>query len=100
MLVHHDFPGNVCELQNVLEHAFVLCRGGVTEPRPFPTNLQHNAASKAMVPEHRINLKVVEKSLIHEALAKHQGSVSASRLPAATVAGTAPDRGWPQRPPR
>jgi PAS domain S-box-containing protein len=28
VLVRHDFPGNVRELQNILEYAFILCSGG------------------------------------------------------------------------
>jgi PAS domain S-box-containing protein len=28
VLLRHDFPGNVRELQNILEYAFILCSGG------------------------------------------------------------------------
>jgi transcriptional regulator with PAS, ATPase and Fis domain len=27
LFMRHDFPGNVRELENLLEHAFILCRG-------------------------------------------------------------------------
>lgn len=74
LLVHHDFPGNVRELQNILEHAFVLCRAGMIEPRHLPPDLTRSTARELIDPRHRMNLKVVEKSLIQEALAKHRGN--------------------------
>jgi PAS domain S-box-containing protein len=74
LLVHHDFPGNVRELKNILEHAFVLCRAGMIEPRHFPPDLTRNAVRERTDPRHRMNLKLVEKSLIREALAKHRGN--------------------------
>jgi len=40
MLMRHDFPGNVRELENAIEHAFVLCPGGVIEPQHLPENLR------------------------------------------------------------
>jgi PAS domain S-box-containing protein len=39
-LMAHDFPGNVRELENVIEHAFVLCRGGMIEARHLPEPLR------------------------------------------------------------
>ena len=36
LLMGHDFPGNIRELENVIEHAFVLCREGYVEPRHLP----------------------------------------------------------------
>jgi PAS domain S-box-containing protein len=79
LLVHHDFPGNVRELQNILEHAFVLCRGGMIEPRHFPPGLPAppaamRGASRLLVPEQETNLKAVEQALIRAALARHQGN--------------------------
>ena len=74
LLVYHDFPGNVRELQNILEHAFVLCRGGMIEPGHFPPDLTRSAAGKLVVRGNDMNLKAVEKSLIQQALRKHRGN--------------------------
>lgn len=40
ILMAHDFPGNVRELENVIEHATVLCQGGIIEARHLPDYLQ------------------------------------------------------------
>ena len=39
LLLVHDFPGNVRELINLLERAFVLCHGGLIEPEHLPPEL-------------------------------------------------------------
>ncbi len=36
LLMAHDYPGNVRELENLIEHTFVLCKGGLIEPRHLP----------------------------------------------------------------
>ncbi|MBN2194750.1 MAG: sigma 54-interacting transcriptional regulator [Polyangiaceae bacterium] len=74
LLVHHDFPGNVRELQNVLEHAFVLCRGVLIEPRHLPPDMTRGSARAFADPKQEMNLKSVERFMIQEALAKHQGN--------------------------
>jgi transcriptional regulator with PAS, ATPase and Fis domain len=35
-LMHHDYPGNIRELENAVEHAFVLCRTGLIRPEHLP----------------------------------------------------------------
>ncbi len=35
-LMEYDFPGNVRELQNIIEHAFVLCDGGLVDVQHLP----------------------------------------------------------------
>ena len=72
ILMEHDFPGNVRELQNIIEHALVLCHSGVIQPHHLPPYLRreliHDASNKG-----GMNLKTVEKMLIREALRKHEG---------------------------
>jgi PAS domain S-box-containing protein len=74
LLVQHEFPGNVRELQNVLEHAFVLCRGGAIEPRHLPPEVTQGSVREAADPRRKTNLRTAEKAMIREALAKHGGS--------------------------
>ncbi len=35
-LMSHDYPGNVRELQNIIEYAFILCPGGLIRPEHLP----------------------------------------------------------------
>jgi PAS domain S-box-containing protein len=74
LLVHHDFPGNVRELQNILEHAFVLCRDGMIEPQHLPSDLTRSVTRELVNPNNKMNLRLVERSLIQAVLAKHQGN--------------------------
>jgi PAS domain S-box-containing protein len=38
-LCEHDYPGNVRELQNILERVFVLCHGAQIEPKDLPEEI-------------------------------------------------------------
>jgi transcriptional regulator with PAS, ATPase and Fis domain len=68
LLVQCDFPGNLRELQNILEHAFVLCRGGTIEPRHLPPDVARGSVRLTAEPRHEVSLRTAEKTLIQEAL--------------------------------
>jgi len=40
LLLQYGWPGNIRELMNVIEYAFVLCPGGMIEPRYLPQHLR------------------------------------------------------------
>ena len=67
-LEHHDFPGNVRELRNILERASLLADGEVID-------CEHLPASLAMSPDTAGSmLEVAEQHAIAVALATHSGS--------------------------
>jgi PAS domain S-box-containing protein len=70
-LMQHRFPGNVRELENVIEHAFVLCRGGVIEVEHLPPNLRDDPSANAWRPGKTATLKNMERLLIQDALRRH-----------------------------
>jgi PAS domain S-box-containing protein len=73
-LMSHDYPGNVRELENIIEQAFVLCRGGMIQVQHLPPELRpvpSVGASEAVVPA---SLESMERLLITAALRRHNGS--------------------------
>jgi PAS domain S-box-containing protein len=73
-LMEHDFPGNVRELENVIEHAFVLCKGGVIELKHLPPPLRGNGLGEALRLGKAVTLESMEKLLIMDALRRNGGN--------------------------
>ena len=72
LLMNHDFLGNVRELENIIEHAFVLCSRGEIKPRHLPDELV--GRRPAGQPEGLLSLEAVERTHIQQTLARHSGS--------------------------
>jgi DNA-binding NtrC family response regulator len=45
VLLNYDYPGNVRELENILEHAVIICRGETIKQKHFPLWLLKNAVN-------------------------------------------------------
>jgi len=71
LLMAHDFPGNIRELENVIEHAFVLCRGECIETVCLPEELLVRVQSVERNDIHS-SVRAVEAQSIQNALQRNQ----------------------------
>ena len=76
-LMAHDFPGNVRELENILERAFVLCHCGIIGAQHLPPELHNNGAVEG-AHDSRHSLRECEKRLLLDALERHHGNRTAA----------------------
>ena len=70
ILMDYAFPGNVRELENIIEHAFVLCREAYITRSHLPQQFRHTAEA----PGESLSLDEMEKYYITRALERNAGS--------------------------
>ncbi len=73
-LMEHNYPGNIRELENIIEHAFVLCREGLIELHHLPTELRPAGSDLVNAGSPHMTLKSMERILISEALNRYKGN--------------------------
>ncbi|MCB0277333.1 MAG: sigma-54-dependent Fis family transcriptional regulator, partial [Calditrichaeota bacterium] len=82
-LMKYHFPGNVRELENMIEHAVVMVRGEVISRSDLPVQLQ-SAPEEALLnprhldPGHAAKMQEFESIMIREALERSGGNQSAA----------------------
>ncbi|MBN1633349.1 MAG: sigma 54-interacting transcriptional regulator [Ignavibacteria bacterium] len=77
-LLHYDYRGNIRELENIVEHCFILCDSDIIEPEHLPERIR--GFEKPVTDENNINSREVfrekEKEIIINLLRKNNGSRS------------------------
>jgi len=81
VLMEHDFPGNIRELENIIEHAYVLCHSGLVERHHLPSHFRRRPDMREeQAPENRFGLTLRELETLHirDALRRHGGNRTAA----------------------
>jgi PAS domain S-box-containing protein len=74
VLLAHDYPGNVRELENAIEHAFVLCHGGEIRPEHLPRETVETSVASGADPRSLSLRESAEADVIRRTLARHEGN--------------------------
>jgi transcriptional regulator with PAS, ATPase and Fis domain len=75
VLLNHDYPGSIRELENILEHAVIICQNTMIRRNHLPVSLQRRRQENLHI-ESKINdlgqeVETSEKNMILEILKKH-----------------------------
>ena len=78
LLMSYDFPGNARELENVIEHAFVLCSSGLIELQHLPPELRRHRETQRFSMRSGTTLRSLEALHIANALRRNGGNRTAA----------------------
>jgi PAS domain S-box-containing protein len=72
LLMAHDWPGNIRELENVIERAFITCRGGSIQIGHLPEELSGRTPSARHSCDMRTAHQILEAQAIRAALERNR----------------------------
>jgi len=74
ILLRYDFPGNVRELENIIEHAFILRKEGLITPNDLPAEVAKESDSRSTPGRKPSLLRSSEAETIRRTLERHDGN--------------------------
>ncbi len=77
-LLAYDYPGNVRELENIIEHCFVLCEGEIIEAKHLPASVRPALKKENAKNSEPATIKQMEIILITQALRRNKGNKTAT----------------------
>jgi len=77
-LLAYDYPGNVRELENIIEHCFVLCEGEIIEAKHLPASARPTLKAEKAEDSEPATIKQMEIILITQALRRNEGNKTAA----------------------
>jgi len=78
ILLAYEYPGNIRELENIIEHCFVLCQGEIIEKKHLPASVYPVLGVDKVKTGEITTLKQMEILLIIEALRRNKGNQTAT----------------------
>jgi PAS domain S-box-containing protein len=80
LFMSHDFPGNIRELENIIEHAFVMCRDQRFEVEHLPAEFRDVRAGSPATKPHSLQARFQEseETIIRDTLDRNHGNRSAT----------------------
>jgi len=75
ILMDYEYPGNVRELENIIEHAFVMCQGETINKNHLPPELYPKSEIEIVEEEENSTpIETFEKQLLSKTLKKNNGN--------------------------
>jgi len=77
-LLAYDYPGNIRELENIIEHCFVLCQSEIIEAKHLPASIRPSSKLDKTQAGKPATIKQMEILLMTQALRRNKGNKTAA----------------------